>query len=500
MQRHVDPFAYSNNGKQLQERLGRSTATTSGRKRSIDAFLPNNNMIDFICKRRQTLAWHQPAVFATSLDCKMQIGVLMQLLASQKSKEAMIEMILQFMSADFSNEGLQLYCLRTLTESLSCTDKAINDAVVTAMNSNPQSLQIQIEGCTAVRRYVKSSGSLNSSGFSAVLQAVRNHADLYLQYLAIDCIRIACRHAGSRVSLAEEAGSVQTILRALETNIHDSRLQELGLSLLSYLVEQVSCRKLIFSEGGVNSIIHAMRNHPSNALIQCNGAAAMCWLVHLEHESAKAALLSNPFAIPTILDISKLYVSYASVFGNCVCILCGIRVGDTSVLESYPELGTATRHMVQVGMRKNPEALKVQRNSMMMLRLVTELEDSTAIPDDLMKESYEDCIEVISASMKSFPDEIDIQSQGCRALSNLAMNSAVRPMLLSMEGCVNQVTSALMRHKDELSVQQGACWFLHGVMLESVGDEGTAAFRGGIGVLEIMLKGLGVDHGPTEED
>jgi len=458
-----------------------------------------------------------------------------------------------------------LQTLRNVIQSLPSTEKSTIDFCVLAMKTHPHCLALQKEGCTAIRHYVKTIGNGASSSSARSVMMDRECLSVllhvlalvqeapassispqaeeeisYVQYLALDCIRVASRDSASRLLLAEEPQNLRIIFKTLERSPRDARLQELGLSLLSYLVEEDVCRKLILQphqqedadaaanheSSGINSIIRAMKDHASNSLIQCNGAAALCWLVHLEHRAAKAALLANPDAVRTILSVSERFVENGSVFGNCICILCGIRVGDVALLQTYPELGTPTRKLLQKGMRRNPTSLKVQRNCMMLLRLVTEsssLSGETSNTANAPQTSdddnndYEDCIDAVMDCMKHFAHEADMQSMGCRILANLVAaptNTAttnannnngatvvnLRSIMTAKEGCINLVTSALMKHKTDARVQQGACWFLHGILQGSVGQAGPAAFGGGLAVLEIMLEGLGVELNASENE
>ena len=451
----------------------------------------SSSVLDLVCKRRRTLAWQSSAEFPPApLNPRVeQPAALAQLRSQQGTADSTTEV----------GKGISkvLQTLRALTAGLSCKDKSACDAAVLTMKRFPYCLPLQTEGCHTIRRYVKATASLTPESLSALLLALTTHAgsDLgssYLHYLAIDCLRVASRDETGRLLMAEQDGCIEMILRTLGSSLKDPRLQELGLSLISYLVEEDVCRKQIIEHGGVNIMVSSMKNHATNALIQCNASAALGWLVHLEHVDAKAALLATVDAIQTILDISKRYVENASVFGNCICILCGVRVGDRAVAETYPELGSPTRRLLQLGMHKNPKTLKVQRNCMMLLRLTTESEGETGALDDTEKNSYGDCIDVVVACMKEFPNESEIQSFGCRVLCNLAFNPGSRALVMAKDGCINQVVSALDKHKADAGVLQGACWFLQAMLHAGVGQPGATAFGGGLSVLGLMLKGLGV--------
>ena len=462
------------------------------------------NVLGLVCKnkRRRTMAREAPLAAAASSMSNYKTSAekpsaLAQRLKQLRKKSAAIKVAPATSKTDQAiSEVLQT--LRTLTSSAACRDKSACDVAVLTMKRFPSCLPLQTEGCLALRRYLKASsvtGGLTSECLAVLLRALVNHSDSgsYLQHLVMDCLRLASRDAKGRLLMAEHGQCIRLIVRVLVATPLDFRLQELGLSLISFLVEDEACRKQIIEHGGVTIIVRSMKNHAANALIQCNATAALGWLVHLDHVEAKAALLATEDAIPTILDICKRYVDNASVFGNCVCILCGVRVGDREVAETYPDLGSPTRQLLQMGMQKNRTALKVQRNCMMLLRLTTESEGEIGTLDDAQKESYKECIRVVVSSMKEFPNESEIQSFACRVLCNLTVNAGTRALIMETDGCINQVVCALDKHKGDAGVLQGTCWFLQAILHAGVEDQpGVTAFGGGISVLRLMLTSLGV--------
>ena len=477
-------------------------ATPSGLRKAASC-----NVLGLICKnkRRRTMAWQAPPAAATSTMSNYKViaekpSALAQRLAKQlRNKSTALKIATATSKTDQAiSEVLQT--LRTLTSSAACKDKSACDIAVLTMNRFPSCLPLQTEGCLALRRYIKASsatarGGLTSECLAALLRALVNHSDSgsYLQHLVIDCLRLVSRNAKGRMLMTEHDQCIRLVVRVLEAAPLDFRLQELGLSLISFLVEDEACRKQIIEHGGVTIIVRSMKNHAANALIQCNASAALGWLVHLDHVEAKAALLATEDAIPTILDIAKRYVDNASVFGNCVCILCGVRVGDRAVAETYPDLGSPTRQLLQMGMQKNRTALKVQRNCMMLLRLTTESEGETGALDDAQKKSFKECIRVVVSCMKEFPNECEIQSFACRVLCNLTVNAETRALVMETDGCINQVVCALDKHKGDAGVLQGGCWFLQAILHAGVEDQpGVTTFGGGLAVLRLMLTGLGI--------
>ncbi|CAB9514456.1 expressed unknown protein [Seminavis robusta] len=373
--------------------------------------------------------------------------------------------------------------------------KTFLEPVVIAMERNPLNLKMQMEGCIALRNHTKAIGTMDRASLSALLSVLRKHSDSLVLCLALDTLRSASRDANFRSMIADHSGSMATLLDTLQASPIDGRLQEIGVSLFSYLVEEPACRKQLIEHGGVDVIISSMRNHASNTLIHCNGAAALSWLVHLNHDNATAALVANPDAIPTIYTVSKEFVDNASVLGNCMCILFGVRVGNRAVLEDYPELGGAPmRKLIQLGLRNNPKVIKVQRNCLMLLRLVTEPEENEVEMslDNEDVTSYDDCIALVLTSMKEFSMEVEMQYLGSRVLANLAATPGLRQRIVATSGCINQVTAALLQHKTDTRIQRAAIYFLYEVLRESASQKGSEAFGGGISVLKDMLEGLGV--------
>jgi hypothetical protein len=419
-------------------------------------------------KRRRTINW-QPLSQDSSFVHDIKL-MLLQLLDQQPLRCSIP-----------GDEGRDLSELARLS---------LGDAAVLAMEKHPSSLRVQIEGCSVLRHHIKAVGTTDSRGLCVVVTALDVSTDPLIHYLAVDCLRLASGDANCRMMIAAHSHCIRTLVETIQSSPTNARLQELGLSTFSYLVEEPGCRRQLIEEGGIDVIISAMKTHASNSLIQCNGSAALCWLVHQEHEDAKEAITGNPDAIPTIYGTSETFIDNASVFGNCMCILFGALVGDGSVLLDYPLLGEPTRRLIQLGMRKHPNVVKLQRNCMMLLVIVTE---NAAIDEEAMQ-SYDDCIGVLLCSMKAFPKEVDIQYLACRILANLAANSKIKQRIVATPPCITQVTSAVLEHQSDKRLQRGALHFVNELLTPRSDEESRQTVDAGILSVLKHIMGLADIH------
>jgi hypothetical protein len=335
----------------------------------------------------------------------------------------------------------------------------------------------------------------------------RHPKSLALQILGLDLLRVlvACRSEERSYILSQNPQFIATLLPILENHVKDSCIQQIGLSLLSWLVEDGNAKEAVIRDGGVFYILKAMHQHADDQMVQCNGAATLCWLIHTGGQrSVDDFLSSNGEGIKTILQTMSRYIDNPSVFGNCVCILSGVRsstitsavVADTEHLVGLEEV----LEMVVLGMENHIQSSKVQRNCLTWLRLLTNRSPLSPISheDILLKFKV---LEAVAAAMREHSGDAGIQIQACKLLANLSATTTKVRDTLSSSNCIEMVVNSQLEHKSNIRLQQAAIWF-HNCMLENqVGQQETVASFGGGGVelVNAMLTGIVRQRSGVEE-
>ena len=420
----------------------------------------------------------------------------------------MTEVIIGVLSKRKSDLNLQLTGIRALRRvcASSTMDYAMIGfvgAIMSAMEQHPYDTTLQIEGCRTLRQWAKMDARkvqvISNRGAGRMLPRAldRHPKSLALQILGLDLLRVlvvCCPKERSYIS--QNPQFIATLLQILEKHVKDSCIQQIGLSLLSWLVEDGNTKDAVIRDGGVSLILKAMHQHADGQMVQCNGAAALCWLIHTGGQRSIDDFLSNGEGIKTISQTMSRYIENPSVFGNCVCILSSgrsISAADTEHLAGLEVLG-----VVVLGMQNHIQSPKVQRNCLAWLRLLTSQSLSSSSHDILLKFEV---LEAIAATMREHYGDAGIQIQACNVLADLCATTKVRDILSSLT-CIEMVVNSQLEHRSNIRLQQAALWF-HNCMLENqMGQENVASFGGGGGGVELfnaMLMGIVGQRSGTEE-
>jgi hypothetical protein len=414
---------------------------------------------------------------------------------------AMVELIAAIMIKNLSNANLQICGIRALTEcvpSMAIDANRCVDTITGAMEEHREELLVQIEGFRALRRWMRTDKAVLSvlgerDRLSIILEAMNHHSgSCQMKYIGLDILwTLACFSAEQRLNIANQPKCISSVVRLLERNLEDSCVQQIGLSLLSWIVEEKNSRDAVIEEGGALHVLRAMQAHPDEQMVQCNGAATLCWLVHTGGPSTSAALASNTEGIATILQAMNRYIGNPMIFGNIACVLSGTLVADPS----REDLGhTETARLAILGMQLHDHSLKVHRNCLTLLRLLTTTTmtttSSTTVENQSLVLRNADSIET---AMRLYLDDAGIQAEACGLLANLCSTPEAKAEL-SKSGCVEAVVQCQLEHRENARVQHAALWF-HSYFLDENenldNDTSTiAAFGGGLNVLDSMIAGV----------
>lgn len=248
-------------------------------------------------------------------------------------------------------------------------------------------------------------------------------------------------------------------------------LQQIGLCIVAWLAEDEVCRDGIIEANAMSLIPFIMQCYMEDSLIQCNAAATICWLVHAGGRRNGRCHL-DPQYLPSLLEILGKYQDNKSVFGNCVCLLCGIhdpRVDSEDVVE-----------LVLNGMKRHTRSAKVQEGCLRWMRFRN---------PTTFESNFQSAIPILLDALRNHPADAHLQAQAAEVLTSLVSVESLRISLLQ-HSAVDLVLTMLKRHKDDCRVQQGAIWFL---TLAMPTRPSTIAFGGGFNVLETIWQSLGID-------
>jgi hypothetical protein len=418
----------------------------------------------------------------------------------------MTEVIIGVLSKNKSDLNLQLSGIRALSACASTMGNAMIGvfvgAIVSAMEEHPYDAALQIEGCRTLRRWAKMDARWvqvisNRCGGRVLPRMLNRHPkSLALLILGLDLLRVlvACC-SEERSYISQNPQFIAALLQILEKYVKYSSIQQIGLSLLSWLVEDGNTKDAVVRDGGVSFILKAMYQHADDQMVQCNGAATLCWLIHTGGQRSVDDFLSNREGIKTILQTMSRYIENPSVFGNCVCILSG---SSTSAADTEHLVGLEVLGMVVLGMQNHIQSPKVQRNCLTWLRLLTNQSLSSTSHDILLEAEV---LGAVAAGMREHSGDAGIQIQACYVLANLCARTKVRD-ILSSSTCIEMVVNSQLEHRSNIRLQQAAIWFHDCMILETqVGQENAASFGGGGGVelFNVMLMGIPGQRSGAEE-
>jgi hypothetical protein len=433
------------------------------------------------CKRRRYSEsgdyLHEPDQLIMTLSaiydhwlCNMQVWGDLHQYETEKSPVAIMETLLNMMPNETCEAYLKLYVTRSLKEIIPTLQKASYrlsaiEVALNAMKNTPSSLAVQTEASKILQRLVMPPGETlrnTPDAINVLASALQHHPDdVNLQCLLLDLIR---RVKPNHSDMSRE--TIVAIMATMKHHLDNSCVQQIGLSIAAWLAEDDICRPLLIEAGGFDSFPETMKHHPADVLIQCNAAAALCWLIH---SGGNNLALFQARHVATIMDTIQAHHDQAAIFGNCVCILCGL-----ADLPDSPDLVRTVR----MGMQTHIGCVKVQESCLRWIRF----RDPVVCGNELVQ-----CVAVILEAMQNHAHETHLQAHACEALSALADASAEIRNCLLENGAVDVVLRTLSEHRQDERTKRGATWVLT-LLLSSGGTpiESVVAFGGGFEAIEIL--------------
>lgn len=399
---------------------------------------------------------------------------------------SVLDLVVEVMESHLTNPAIVMSGIRALSESkYSSTPKITKyiDSIILAMKKHPGIVPIQEEGFFALRRLSEHYPGTASIGevdrIQTIVKAMMYHPqNVELRYLGLDILRILVQFSAEQRAIV--GTQLVPILGILKVNLKDFWLQQVGLALLSWIIEEEDSRDVVIKEGGVLHVIQAMQQHPACTAVQCNGSATLCWCIHKNAPGVRYLFGSQPQGTTTILQTMRRYLSNSLIFGNCACILSGLILADAE--RDDLEQSKVIKLSIY-GMKLHQSSSKVQRNCLTLLRIATSSNDS------IEEEFLIDSLEIVLLAMKLHCNDGDLQADGCGILGNMLSSSSAEAIEnMSDLGCIETVVNCQINHKNNAHVQEEALRF-HSLILEEQ-EERTrayAAFGGGNHVLDAMI-------------
>ena len=458
-------------------------------------------------------------------------SVLSDFVNQIQRNSAMESLILEIMSKSTNDMQLQLCGIKLLNVCGGAVSQSTKylEMLISVMRAHPQCVSLIVESLTTIRNMIRADCncvySLKDPNqlICVILNAMKAHyghhhqrstttSKIEMPHIGFDLLRRIASGCPRRRSSMFSKQVTSDILKILVDGMNDACLQQIGLSLLSWIVENENSRDSLFEMGGIQYILETMQRHCHDSLVQCNATATLCWLVHRDtddhndnyveaenHQVPRRTLESTRNdTVTTVMQTVTRFIDNPSVFGNCLCILSCLQPTneDNSIRSIWDD-----KDILQLavdGMKQHRTVSKVQRNCLNLLRLVALRRQEN---HRILLVELDGGLESILEAMKEHPTDAGIQTQACCVLANVCSTTEIHDMLAQSDDCIESVISCQLNHKGSIRVQQAAICF-HDAMSRTVRPENAdsiAAFGGAEPMIEMMLLGLGVTQARQDE-
>ena len=265
-----------------------------------------------------------------------------------------------------------------------------------------------------------------SGGIALVLLAMKQHQ------LIVGVQESACRALsklafdGENQEKIKEAEGIGVILCAMDQHQLAPDVQEQGCRALSQLALHGENRKEIGEAGGIGVILHAMENHPRVPDVQAQTCRALSILAENDENKKE---VGDAGGIDVILRAMELHRSVAGVQNQACRALFHLGITDGS--------RETTREADSGG-------------------IVVFLRAIRAMPFHWRGWDASRGVAIVLGAMKQHPRVPDVQEEGCRALSELAINH-VGKTAVGDAGGIGVIIRAMKEHRMVSKVQEQAC-------------------------------------------
>jgi len=276
------------------------------------------------------------------------------------------------------------------------------------------------------------------------------------------------------------------IVDVMQANKHSSQVQNEALKNLSNLHLTNDQFDDIYSIGGLETTVIAMRTHPHNLELQVNGCLAIWNLSATQRNQIK---LVSCGALDAILTAMNNFPDEAEL--------------QEKALAALSNLGAAERNQDQIierdvvgkiveTMSRHSENCNIQAKACVAITNLASYE--SPIKQKIMESGGSGAI-VISMAMHQ--EDVDLQEKALRALRNICANSDENKVEVANVGGIDTVISAMQVHRDEPGVQEAGAWTLSNLAV----NPDNKAVIGDSGGVDVVIRAMWVhsDHVGVQE-
>lgn len=310
------------------------------------------------------------------------------------------------------------------------------EVCLNAMQRHVASAAVQLECCRLLQSLLSRAAFIPNACLSTCMYSMLVHLqDEAVQVAILELLRLL------RVLMPSPLDwfpMLPTLMQVLSTHDDNIYIQQLGLSMIADLCGNDLCRSKM--PNGVSFLLRIMRKYPQDCLINCNAAAGICWLVHTGPGSGRLQVQQQ---IQVVLECLEKHISNVSVFGNIVCVLCGLLVpleDEKSVMK-----------IIGKGMLLHQSSSKVQESCLRWIRF-RQLQNCH---DEVLA-----LLPQMLQCMKLHRHDRHLQNQACELLVVLFEASSEMKMTLTDNGVADVILSVQATHHQDEAIRQCASLLL----------------------------------------
>lgn len=311
-------------------------------------------------------------------------------------------------------------------------------------------------------------------------------------YLILDIVKTLCASVHGRYQLCSTSAEIRvSLIRRVKPCGRDRYEDQIKLSIISWLVEDTDMCKMINNEGFIHYILHAMKIHSDDEVVQCNGSAALCWLVRAASDGDISTQLKNR-DLDVVVDVMGRFMKNPMVLGNCLCILSGAAIENDANLSQVMSF-------VFLAMQYHASSAKVKviLNAVTLLRSLT---CNNTLLESMAKRAVLDHLHVIEDILTQFSDHAMIQLETFTVLAAIA-SSEEGKNFIGQSRCIELALECQKKCRGNVRLQRTLLWF-HSCFIGGAPSPVELAFGGGLHVLGLIAPPIvqQIHAGPNERN
>lgn len=267
--------------------------------------------------------------------------------------------------------------------------------------------------------------ALTTASVSSATQILTRHSSCQLVAHAVfQRLDELCNDSVSNRQGASEAGTVEQVLRCLNTHEASADSHASALSLLSSLSFSKELQYNIVDKDGINTILRLMKAQQASVKIQFRACRALC---NLGYESEEIQLqMVGQGGIPVVLSAMEKHLSSSKVQAEGCGVLCNLAANNESNFKSILAHG---------GISAIVQAMSMHGSQLSVLyKGCCALCSLTMTTDSHSQAVEEGAASTVIKSMLMHPDHHDLLYKGCGVLANLSQTPKFASMIAKQGG------------------------------------------------------------------